>query len=229
MASWMVHLRVAEGLLQKMEDLSETEFIVGNIAPDSGVPNEDWSVFTPSSELSHYSHRDEKGIKVIDIGKYADSYLKKEQCESYDKKQLSFYLGYYDHLMTDILWTTYVVTPLTQRDWEAYSQDQMAAVWKWKKDWYDLDFLYLQKHPDFHAFDVYEGAVGFRNTFLDYFAVDAFDNRRQYITGFYRGGRENLDREYPWLTEAQMDSFVELAVEKIWEINTGLLAGKSKL
>jgi hypothetical protein len=44
MATWMVHLRIADKLLNKIKGLSYTEFVVGNIAPDSGVPNDAWSV-----------------------------------------------------------------------------------------------------------------------------------------------------------------------------------------
>ena len=33
MASWMVHLRIADKLLNLIPNLSDTEFIVGNIAP----------------------------------------------------------------------------------------------------------------------------------------------------------------------------------------------------
>ena len=40
------------------------------------------------------------------------------------------------------------------------------------------------------------------------FAPDAFDNRRQYITSFYLEENNHLDREYPYLTEGQMDGFV---------------------
>ena len=53
MASWMVHLRIADKLLDKIPNLSPVEFIVGNIAPDSGVPNEDWSRFPPDTKTSH--------------------------------------------------------------------------------------------------------------------------------------------------------------------------------
>lgn len=36
MASWMVHLRIGDILLDHLPDLEATEFVVGNIAPDSG-------------------------------------------------------------------------------------------------------------------------------------------------------------------------------------------------
>ena len=54
MASWMVHLRVADELLKKIENLDEKAFVMGNIAPDSGVPNEDWTVFQPPKDVSHF-------------------------------------------------------------------------------------------------------------------------------------------------------------------------------
>ena len=50
----MIHLRVADTLLSQLDGISETEFIMGNIAPDSGVPNDDWSKFTPSKDISHF-------------------------------------------------------------------------------------------------------------------------------------------------------------------------------
>lgn len=54
MASWMVHLRIADRLLDSLPGLSAVDFVVGNIAPDSGIPNEDWSEFTPSVIVSHF-------------------------------------------------------------------------------------------------------------------------------------------------------------------------------
>ena len=52
MASWMVHLRIADLLLEEYDTVEQTEFIMGNIAPDSGVPSEDWKYYTPSKEES---------------------------------------------------------------------------------------------------------------------------------------------------------------------------------
>ena len=43
---------------------------------------------------------------------------------------------------------------------------------------------------------------------MNIFTEDAFDNRRNYIVGFYSEKRENLEREYPFLNEKQMDQFV---------------------
>lgn len=75
MASWMVHLRIADKLLEEIYNLSTTEFVVGNIAPDSGIPNKDWSAFTPSGDVSHFKTTDADGLKDIHINEYVQQFL----------------------------------------------------------------------------------------------------------------------------------------------------------
>lgn len=215
MASWMVHLRVADKLLGCLEGIAETEFIVGNIAPDSGVPNEDWTTYTPSSEMSHFKTYLEDGEVRIDVENYLGQYFTAEQRTGYSREQYSFYLGYLTHLLTDLEWIARIYNPSVARYPEAYAEDSHKLLWTLKKDWYDLDFLYLKRHPDFRAFQIYENAVGFVNRYMDIFAPDAFENRRAYITGFYRGGREDIEREYIYLSEAQAEQFVEDCVEAV--------------
>lgn len=215
MASWMVHFRIADALLDQREGLSPVEFVFGNIAPDSGVPNADWSAFTPSGDISHFKTTDADGLKDIHIGDYTGAYLTKEQYQGYTQKQRSFYLGYLTHLLTDVEWVEKVVRPSKEKFRMLYERDRNEWIWTLKKDWYDLDFLFLREHPDFRAFGLYESAVGFENQYLDFFAPDAFENRRAYICGFYRGGRDGLDREYPYLAREAMDAFVAECAEKI--------------
>lgn len=215
MASWMVHLRIADRLLREWNGLAETEFTVGSIAPDSGVPNADWSAYTPCKQVSHFQRVGEDGNKYICITDFTDKYFLPMQRKEYNTQQYSFYLGYLVHLLTDTAWHELVFYPTVQRDRISYETDRMAAIWKWKADWYDLDFLYLREHPDFHAFAVYQAAEGFENVYMQEFARDAFDGRRQYITEFYSEMRGNLNRDYPWLNKEQMDAFVDEACRRI--------------
>ena len=222
MASWMVHLRVADKLLDHIEGIRETEFIVGNIAPDSGVPNADWTVYTPPKDVSHFKTYLADGTSIIDVQTYLRQYFTTEKRADYSREQYSFYLGYLTHLLTDREWVAHIYKPSIARYPEAYAADSYKLLWTLKTDWYDLDFLYLKKHPDFRAFHIYENAMGFINTYMDIFAEDAFENRREYITGFYRGGREDIEREYQYLTEAQADRFVEDCVEAVLEKLEGI-------
>lgn len=213
MASWMVHLRIADLLMSEFDNLEKTEFVVGNIAPDSGVPSEDWSSYTPSKEFSHFL--DER--KRIRLEWYIEKYFTLEKRHRYSEKEYSFYLGYLTHLMADILWVEQIFIPCEEKHREEKERDMNKYIWAVKADWYDLDFLYLSKNPEFRAFQIYKDAVGFQNTYMDIFAEDAFDNRREYIVGFYSEKRENLEREYPYLSEGRMNQFVEEAYKRIVE------------
>lgn len=53
---------------------------------------------------------------------------------------------------------------------------------------------------------------------MDFFSDDAFENRREYILGFYSSEKDNLEREYIYLKEEEMDRFVEKSAEKISRI-----------
>lgn len=208
MATWMTHLRIADKLLDRIPGLSPIEFIMGNMAPDSGVPNKDWTQFFPSKQVSHFREDDGNGKKKINVQTYLNQYFTPALRESYNERQYAFYLGYYTHLLTDCLWSDRIAWPTRLRFPDASWEDI-------KEDWYDLDFLFLKKRPGFRSFRAYLGSVGFVNTYMDSFAPDAFDNRRKYITSFYLRENNNLNREYPYLTEAEADGFVDTAVEEI--------------
>ena len=214
MASWMVHLRIADKLLDKIPGLSTTEFIVGNIAPDSGVPNADWSAFSPPTEISHFK----TDSPDANPDSFAVKYWTGEKRTQYNGREYSFYLGYLTHLLTDVLWVRDIYTPSKIRFADWYTSDKRSFVQAVKKDWYDLDFKYLRDHPGFRAFRLYLDAAGFVNEFMEEFSPDAFDNRRQYITGWYLEGKEDLDREYPYLAEAEMNAFVDRTTEEIFDI-----------
>ena len=215
MASWMVHLRIADKLLSKIRFLDPVSFFVGNIAPDSGVPNEDWSAFTPSTKISHF--KTGKHNKA-EPEAFAMKYFQKQMQDTNDMHQYSFYLGYLTHLLTDVEWSETILYPAKERFADEMTKDPDNFIWKMKEDWYDLDYLYLRDHPNFRGFQIYANAVGFVNTYMDEFSADAFDNRRAYITGFYLQGKDNLDRTYPYLTQQEMDAFVEACASKILHI-----------
>ena len=215
MASWMIHLRVADRLLDRVGGLSAEAFIMGNIAPDSGVPNEDWSQFTPSTAVSHFRLDNGTGKKKIDVALFMDQYFAEEQRKQYDKNRYSFFLGYLTHLLTDCLWSDKIAHP-AMNPYLASGNRQMIS--KIKEDWYDLDYLYLRNNPDFRSFKIYKEIEAFPNTYMDIFSRDAFDNRRAYIVGFYQQENHNLDREYPYLTKAEADRFVDEACAQILEI-----------
>ncbi len=217
MASWMVHLRIADEILKRIHGLDETAFVIGNIAPDSGVPNADWSAYEPPKMVSHFK-KDPDGI-FFDLDRFCREYFSQELIRGYDLRRYSFFLGYYVHLLTDVEWTEKIYVPNVSEEMAAREgKTKTDLLWENKADWYDLDFLYLEEHPDFRAFRVYETAQDLENDYMEIFAKDAFSNRRGYICGFYRGGEHgDLHRQYRHLTPEDADRFVAETVELVME------------
>src|SRR5262245_39081459 len=54
MGTWISHLRIAENLLAQIPGLDEVAFAYGNLAPDSGLPNADWTIFDPPKTVTHF-------------------------------------------------------------------------------------------------------------------------------------------------------------------------------
>lgn len=215
MASWMIHLRVAQGIYERINLECMEEFIMGNIAPDSGVPTADGKGFIPDAEISHFRTIDESGIKDVHENRYIEKYLTETQRAKYDAKAYSFYFGYLTHLLTDKLWASEIVYKAKEKYAELYENDRECFWKKIKRDWYDLDFMYLKNNPQFEAYRIYEGIGAFQNIYLDFFAEDAFEKRKQYITEFYSKGVQAVTEHETYLEMTELDDFVEFAIEEI--------------
>ena len=218
MASWMVHLRIADALIDKIADIDKTAFVIGNIAPDSGVPNADWTGYTPPKSVSHYHVMQEDGKTYeIDVEAFCAEYFSKELIKSYSATEYSFFLGYLIHLLTDVEWNKKIFSPSKDKNAEYYIRDKKSFFEKLKDDWYDLDFRYLKEHPNFRAFHIYEQAEEFTNVYMKEFSADAFDNRREYVCEFYHSDEHGeLYREYPYLGPEQADRFVKETVDYLY-------------
>lgn len=215
MASWMIHLRVAQGIYEKLNLVHKKEFVMGNIAPDSGLPKVDGTGFEPDAEVSHFRTIDENGIKDIHEELFVDRYFTKEKREKYSAMEYAFYFGYLIHLLTDKLWASQIVYGAKEKLPDLFEQDNVAFWKKVKQDWYDLDFLYLKKHPEFEAFQIYEGIEQFKNIYLTFFVENAFEQRKQFIVEFYRNGVATVEERETYISAKELDAFVEDAVKEI--------------
>ncbi len=147
MATWMVHLRVAENLLGKIEGLDATQFAIGNLAPDLNKPDEKWESFNPPLEVTHFRSLKEDKFWSSDLDFY-HRYLLDMDWPGDPPDHFSFLLGYFFHLVTDNLWHKQIGKPTLAR-FAAQFKDDPDFIWEVKRDWYGLDFIYLNHHPDF--------------------------------------------------------------------------------
>ena len=224
MASWMIHFRVAEALLES--DLWSADpdralaiaYVMGNVAPDSGVPTPDGRGYLPNKDTSHVMRRFDSGLRDrCDTHGFAAAWLTPEGGSegAPDPEAAAFYLGYLSHLATDNAWLQHVVLPAKERFAHlrlAEGRETPDAVARFyaflKKDWYDMDFLYIKKHPDLPAYRLFCTAPPFENRYLPFFPADAFEARRAEITAFYARGARAVEERETYLSEAELTAFV---------------------
>ena len=146
MGTWISHLRIAENLLKYFPELDEVAFSFGNLSPDSGIPNADWTEFDPPKEVTHFLKKGEGEDAIHDIVFY-DQYLRNVNPTD-NIKLYSFRLGYFFHLICDITWAKRIGAA-TKRDFkELFEKNRKEAVGIVKDDWYGLDQLYVRDHPE---------------------------------------------------------------------------------
>lgn len=205
MATWIAHLRIADQLIKALDIEDERAFLVGSIAPDSGIPNEDWSRFDPPSSVSHWM-----------LGPYknhidTEGFYRKYLCAGWQ----AFYLGYYTHLHADVLWSNRIMTPTYYRHQQAFDQDP-KFIWTVKKDWYGHDHAYLQENPEWTAMKTFCASTDFANTYLDYYPAEAFSRQVAYICDYYRQYVDAPDREDQYLTREAYENYIEEAVRFLY-------------
>lgn len=231
MASWMIHFRIAEALLdaKALGDIPDgdilTAFIVGNIAPDSGVPSPDGRGYVPCKDTSHFMRVFDSapgGLRDrCDANGYAEEWLI-PALERHDLVAAAFHLGYISHLVTDNAWLTSIVLPAKERfahlrlEGGVETPEAVARFYAFlKKDWYDMDFLFVKHHPDLSAYKIFLDSPYFENRFLPFFPEDAFEAKRGEIREFYRQGASTVTERELYISDTEAEAFVEAVAREI--------------
>ncbi len=223
MASWMMHFRVANVLLQDGRwsdpaDDVQAAFVLGNVAPDSGQPTPDGG-YTPDKSTSHFMRRFE-GVPAGQNPERCDpSLLAKEwltpALKRNDPVAAAFYLGYLCHLVTDNAWVRDFIYPAKERFGHLRLTDGVetpegvARFYAFlKKDWYDMDFLYVRRHSELPAYRLFLAAENIDNRYLPFFPADAFERKRGEIEDFYRKGAANVEEREVYISEEEASAFI---------------------
>jgi hypothetical protein len=201
-ATWIAHLRVAEKLLEKFDFLDVQAFLVGSIGPDAGVPNEDWSEFTPPKVISHWYNK----AGEIDPEDFRVKYL--WDISQYTDKEKSFYLGYYVHLLSDVQWGELVKKKLEDPLYGDNLKNDPNFIWVIKEDWYGQDHLYLRDNKQSIFYKEIINIKEFPNTYFDFYPPEAFTRLVNYISDYYQNFDEDLDRSFIYLSKEEMDAYV---------------------
>lgn len=220
MATWIAHIRIAEKILKKGYNFDPTPFLVGNIGPDSGVPNEDWSSFSPPKKITHWEGQDKK----INAKSFFDKYLSNKGIGE-SNELFSFKIGYFLHLLTDIEWSKLFEQKKNEILYKEGLEKDPNFIWTIKKDWYGLDYIYLENHPQC-IFNILFKNITKVPDYLDYFPQGAFEKQVKYINEFYSGNNDETKENFTYLTEEEMDNFIFSATRVIDNLLSELLLKK---
>ena len=218
MATWIVHLRIAEHLLDVIPGLQEDAFTLGNVAPDSGIPDENWEHFDPPPKVTHFQPEDNSLYRCADLEFFRHYVLPHDNQLS--KKDFSIRLGYFFHLVTDNLWYLRIGKPAWDRWRTQFSTD--ADFWdEIKSDWYGLDHIYVRNHPESLFWRVLVNCA-YHGDGLPFLPPQAIQHQLAHIQNYYRSNKQNildmLKRPFDYLSMGQVDDFIHEANRKLTDI-----------
>ena len=224
MASWIVHLRVAEKILKEVGGLDREQFGLGSVAPDSGIPDEKWENFDPPPEILHFQPPEKvpgDGSRRCNDLDFYRRHLRGIAWPGDNVDRFSFYLGYFFHLIIDNLWNKKIGEPtakLYETKYKGDYEDESSFFQKVKGDWYSLDFIHVRENPQAFFWKTFLKSE-VTASFLDFLPEDALKQRVDYIKTFYQRDDEGvdklLDRPFDFLSKERMDAFVEEAAQTL--------------
>jgi len=218
MATWIAHLRIAELLLERIPGLDAAQFAIGNLAPDSGIPDEDRNTFDPPVEVTHFQPADSEARDHHDLEFYR-RYLRDIGPVAVTPR-FSFRLGYFFHLVVDNLWSQRVGLPIKAKFPEQFAADS-NFIWTVKDNWYGLDFLHVRANPDSIFWRIFLNAEPAAAD-LDFLPPQALAQQLAYIKDYYQRTdaeiQTMIDAPYIYFSAPEMDAFIEQIVNDLHRI-----------
>ena len=83
-----------------------------------------------------------------------------------------------------------------------------------KEDWYDLDKVFLNENV-LRTYEIFRNIEIFPNEYFEFYPEDAFTRQIKYISNFYDSREREITKTFKYLTKHEMDTFVDVASEKI--------------
>lgn len=211
MATWIIHLRVGERVLSRLDGIDETAFYVGTLAPDSGKMVGNFT-YLPPKDVSHWK-RDEVSYeqRFEDNAEFYHKYAFPED----DISKFSFFLGYYVHVLTDTMYVRDIIHPYMDRHGKQFWKENIEGI---RKGWYEIDFRYLERNPNYRPFELLKTVKPFKTSALDYFAPEDVYERIKYAVDFYTSATTDPDCVFFTHDESRAEEMIEYMSRDIVQI-----------
>ena len=118
--------------------LDASYFAIGNVAPDSGIPDENWEHFDSPAHVLHFQAPDATERQIEDLvfyRRYVVPHLGLDRAVTANRRHNAFLWGYFFHLITDNLWGLDIGRPTKVRFASEFAADAKLAWQQVKRDW----------------------------------------------------------------------------------------------
>jgi hypothetical protein len=158
MATWLTHLRVSERLINIIKVSDNSLYYAGSIAPDTNI----------SPDISHWCVNGDK--TRCDVDGFYCKYISNNAILG----DSDFYLGYYVHLLTDVMWHKQKIEPLKTFD--------KATIRNVKESWKSVDYSFLSNQKEFYPIIAMRDTVKYQKQWFDYYTISQIKELVEHIT-----------------------------------------------
>lgn len=210
MASIVMYLRIAEKLYNYIENITEVDFYMGFVAPCCSLFNSSTNNFTPPIESTHFYTKDSLGNPNPEY--FYKQYLKNNNLS---KEEYSFYMGYYCHLITDILWEQEVFNPVYIVFGDVISSPITYSIRGKNSVWQDIDLQFLKLNEDYRPYNVIKNNIKYDYKYIDLFNKKDMFKKLVRMINFYEANGRYLDFNCHDIIKRKVDNFVLTSYKKI--------------
>lgn len=201
MPTWINHFRVADNLLDKINQLNIEYFLIGNIAPDCGIPTGKNGEYVPSTNITHFTVKDISNKTDCNYNYIYENYIKNET----DIKKRSFFIGYFVHLFTDCEYALDIYLG-AEKKYGKFSDN--LKLWKaFKTELHNIDELFL-KDNYIKSFELFKTYTGFSETYPDWYKNNEITKQMKNIVNFYAHPNPK-SMNYKYITPERISDLID--------------------
>lgn len=207
MPTWANHFRIADKLISSIKKLNLEYFLIGNIAPDCGIPTGINGEYIPPTSVTHFTTKDISNKTDCDYNFIYENYIKNET----DIKKLSFFIGYFVHLYTDCEYAINIYLPIEKEN-GCFSANPL--LWKKvKKEIESIDNNYLNNNIS-PSFELFKTCHTFDENYPSWYKNNEISKQMKNIINLYSTLKDKK-MKFNYIKPEQISLFIEDTVLKL--------------
>jgi hypothetical protein len=202
MPTWANHFRIADKLLPHLKTLNTKYFIIGNIAPDCGIPDKAPGVYNPPTGETHFTKDYYYSKKTdCDYNYIYSTFIKGES----DIKKRSFFIGYYAHLLADCRYANELFLPIEKAHGDFRKNEELRNTVRTERN--NIDFLFFKENTS-PSFELFKGYDGWNEAYPKWYKNGEITRQMKNIVKHYTNGKPS-EMSYRYLTPQIMSDFAD--------------------